>query len=65
MTTTRHGTKVYLDFDMMDFLRSEAKRRRIPWVQIVRELLLKEMELKGWPTEPTEPATEKPEAQDK
>jgi hypothetical protein len=51
MTTNRHGTKVYLDPDMMDFLRSEAKRRRIPWNLIIRELLLKEMELKGWPTE--------------
>jgi len=44
MTTTRHGAKVYLDDDMVEFLKSESKRRRIPWTQIIRELVLREME---------------------
>ena len=43
MTTTRHGAKVYLDPDMMEFLRAESERRRIPWAQIIRELVLQEM----------------------
>lgn len=44
MVTTRHGAKVYLDPDMMEFLRAESERRRIPWAQIIRELVLQEME---------------------
>ena len=46
MTTNKQAARIYLDQDMMDFLRAESKRRRIPWVQIIRELLLAEMEKK-------------------
>jgi len=47
MTTTKHAARIYLDQDMMDYLRAESLRRRIPWVQIIRELVLADMEKKA------------------
>lgn len=35
---------VKFDQDMLDWLGTEAKRRRIPRAQVIRELVLREME---------------------
>ncbi len=47
MATTlknKHPARLYIDFDLMDWLRSESARRRIPWSGIVRELIAEKIE---------------------
>lgn len=44
MSSMKHGIKIYFDAELEEWLRHEAARRKCSLAQVVRDLIVSEME---------------------
>lgn len=49
----KHATRIGIDFDLLDWLKAEAIRRRCSWSQVIRDLIVSEIERRK--SDPTQP----------
>lgn len=40
----KHATRIGIDFELLDWLKAEALRRRCSWSQVIRDLIVSEIE---------------------
>ena len=40
----KHATRIAIDFDLLEWLKTEAVRRHCSWAQVIRDLIISEME---------------------